>query len=600
MAESPVSILRDSIDRWNQWRAAHPGQPCSLAGQNLSGGYYYEGDFSHVDLSEVDLRRACLIGANFRNADLSGANLSDAYVDGADFRGAILTGTLLEGVNLSRALRDDSMARAKQLSEPTSREASSKNSREIVKENPAEKYKVEKSKKEKSKKEKSKKEKSKKEKYKEEKYEKEKYQKERYAEGVTIATRQPLGVHERQQTIQETRPAASSQPARSQTATQLAVKATQSTANKTIEEASRTQRDRSFPFLLPAIATVGMAVALSAALFYVAVFNNPFRSRTDTATDSTLDTAADSDTATPVGSSPNPPSLSLVKSLRESSQVWAVTTFMRPDGRVLVMGGNSDGDITIWDGPTGEILHRLTDHNDTIRTLAVSPSGQRLVSGSGDGIKVWQPETGELLYSLPAEPGFPIWSVAISPDEQTFVSGDYSGNITVWDLETGEQRYRQQVDVPVWSVAVAPDGDSFVSGSSDRTIRQWSLTTGELIQELTGHKDAVRAVAISPDGETLISGSWDATIKVWDLASGELTDTLDSHSDRVVSLAISPDGQSFASSSVDRTLKIWDLPNRQLAKTLDTSDNWVLTVDFDPAEQTLVSGGKDQTIKIWQ
>lgn len=367
-------------------------------------------------------------------------------------------------------------------------------------------------------------------------------------------------------------------------------------------------------FWVPAITTAGMAVALLSALLYFALFNNPFRS--SQSEDSTSqpegiagqpeDIASQSrdvenqPDAIPDNGAQATPGLNLVKSLRESSPVWAVTTFARPEGQVLVMGGNADGDINIWDGLTGEILHPLTAHNDTVRTLAVSPSGQRLVSGSGDGIKVWQPQTGELLYSLPTEPGLPIWTVSISPDEQTFVSGDYGGNVTVWDLETGEQRYRKQIDVPVWSIAIAPDGESFVGGSSDKKVRQWDLETGELMQTLTGHDDAVRAVALSPDGDTLISGSWDSTIKVWTLENGELAATLAGHDDRVVSLAISPDGETLASSSIDSTLKLWDLPSRQLIKTLDNNDDWILTVAFDPMAQTLVSGSKDQKIKIWQ
>ncbi|MEL6488944.1 MAG: WD40 repeat domain-containing protein, partial [Cyanobacteria bacterium J06621_3] len=292
--------------------------------------------------------------------------------------------------------------------------------------------------------------------------------------------------------------------------------------------------------------------------------------------------------------------LSLVNALPGASQVWAVATHIRPDGQIWVMSGNADGQIKIRDGRTGETLRTLSEHNDTIRTLAVSSTGDRLVSGSGDGIKVWQLETGELLYTLPAEAGSPVWSVAISPDDRTFISGDYSGNITAWDLETGEQQYATNVKAPVWSVAIAPDSQSFVSGSSDRTIRQWDLANGRLLQEFSGHKDAVRAVAISADGATLASGSWDSTIKLWDLDSGELKTTLRGHSDRVVSLAISPDSSTLASSSIDNTLKMWDIPSQQLINTLDNSDNWVLTVAFDLKEGTLVSGGKDQTIKLWQ
>jgi len=67
----------------------------------------------------------------------------------------------------------------------------------------------------------------------------------------------------------------------------------------------------------------------------------------------------------------------------------------------------------------------------------------------------------------------------------------------------------------VWSVAISPDGQTLVSGSSDKTIKVWDLSTGKLVRTLTGHTGIVWSVAISPDGQTLVSGSLDKTIKMW-------------------------------------------------------------------------------------
>ncbi len=316
--------------------------------------------------------------------------------------------------------------------------------------------------------------------------------------------------------------------------------------------------------------------------------------------DSLADTVQTAIAAESSAETPSKTPLRLVRSLNELSQVWSVATYVQEDGHMMVVGGNADGDIKIWDGPIGKLVSVLIGHTDVVRTVAVANSGERLVSGSGDGIKVWEPQSRELLYSLPAEAGSPVWTVAISPDERTFISGDYGGTITVWDMENGEALYQQYVGVPVWSIAIAPDGNSFVSGNDDGTIIQWDLMTGSIIKEFKGHDSTVRAVAITPDGKTLASGSWDTTIRLWDIDGGELKNTLTEHRGRVVALAISSDGKTLASGSVDRTLKTWDLSTQQLVKTLDTNSNWVLTVAFDPVEQTLISGGKDQDVKVWQ
>lgn len=97
-----LSLLQQDIDAWNQWRAEHPAAPCSLGSLDLSQGYFFDGNFSSVDLSGADLRRACLIGADFRYANLAGADLSEAYLGEAVFWGANLSGVKLAGAHVER------------------------------------------------------------------------------------------------------------------------------------------------------------------------------------------------------------------------------------------------------------------------------------------------------------------------------------------------------------------------------------------------------------------------------------------------------------------------------------------------------------------
>ncbi len=110
---------------------------------------------------------------------------------------------------------------------------------------------------------------------------------------------------------------------------------------------------------------------------------------------------------------------------------------------------------------------------------------------------------------------------------------------------------------PVWSVAISPDGQTLVSGSRDKTIKVWELSTGRLMRTLTDHAAEVWSVAISPDGQTLVSESRDKTIKVWELSTGKLVRTLTSHAAEVWSVAISPDGQTLVSGGQDNTIKVW-------------------------------------------
>jgi eukaryotic-like serine/threonine-protein kinase len=110
----------------------------------------------------------------------------------------------------------------------------------------------------------------------------------------------------------------------------------------------------------------------------------------------------------------------------------------------------------------------------------------------------------------------------------------------------------------VWSVAISPDGRTALSGSHDKTLKLWELATGKELRTFTGHTGPVNSVAIARDGRTALSGSSDNTLKLWDLASGKQLRTLTGHSEGVSRVAIAPDGRTAISGSGDNTLKLWD------------------------------------------
>ena len=145
-----------------------------------------------------------------------------------------------------------------------------------------------------------------------------------------------------------------------------------------------------------------------------------------------------------------------------------------PDSKILASGGD-DAAIILWDVKTGNQLTTLTGHLKRISALVFSADSKTLASSSGNEIRLWDANTGNLIGSLDSVKN--VGALAVSPDGKTFASGSWEGLIQVWDL--------------------AP--------------------TFQVQSTFTGHQGAIYVLMFSPDGKTLASGSNDGTILLWDM-----------------------------------------------------------------------------------
>jgi WD40 repeat protein len=280
-----------------------------------------------------------------------------------------------------------------------------------------------------------------------------------------------------------------------------------------------------------------------------------------------------------------------------------------PDGKTLA-SGSFDRTIILWDVATRRSIATLTGHSDSVYSVAFSPDGQTLASGSFDRtIILWDVATRRSIATLTGHSEL-VRSIAFSPDGQTLASGSNDNTIILWDVATPRSIATLTGHFgSVNSVAFSPDGQTLASGSNDNTIILWDVATQKEITPLEGHFGSVNSVAFSPDGQTLASGSEDNTIQLWDrddtimwyMARGRSIATLtgDSYGFLVLSVAFSPDGKTLASGSVDDTMKLWDVATGRSIATL-ISSRGVGSVAFSPDGKTLASGSGDHTIKIWQ
>jgi len=118
-------------------------------------------------------------------------------------------------------------------------------------------------------------------------------------------------------------------------------------------------------------------------------------------------------------------------------------------------------------------------------TVALSANGKLLASGSGDGtVEIWKLDYGTLLFTLTGHKSG-IESLAFSPDGTVLASGSggYGGadtmndyTIRLWSITDGSSlNVLKGHNGGVLSLAFTPDGNLLMSGSDDGTIRIWGI-----------------------------------------------------------------------------------------------------------------------------
>ncbi len=176
--------------------------------------------------------------------------------------------------------------------------------------------------------------------------------------------------------------------------------------------------------------------------------------------------------------------------------------------------------ITLYDVKSRKPLAALKGHARNVESVAFSPDGTLLASGSRDEtIKLWDVKTGKELATLKGEWGA-ARSVVFSPNGKLLASGHGNGVVKLWDVASRKEsvplRWRGNL-ADCNSVAFSPDGKS-LAAACDTKVRWWDVSTGNELLALEGHTRQVVSVAFSPDGNLLASGSIDRTIKLWKIA----------------------------------------------------------------------------------
>ena len=250
----------------------------------------------------------------------------------------------------------------------------------------------------------------------------------------------------------------------------------------------------------------------------------------------------------------------------------------------------------------------FSDHTRAVTTLAWSPNGEYIASGSADQrVLVWRAADGVLLYTFYGYTSA-VTSVTWSSDTMCIAScGNTDGTIQIWEAMNGNQptsfhEHRGKALALAW----ASNKEMIASGGEDRNVRVWDADNGRLAFKFTGHSGSVRYLAWMPPGVfPLASASADGTVRIWMFPPSQASSFIAvyrGHRGPVNALAWSPDRTMIASTSDDGTVQVWRVTNGKLVFTYRGHTGkvnavaWLLTPDGKPL---IASGGEDSILRTW-
>ena len=276
-----------------------------------------------------------------------------------------------------------------------------------------------------------------------------------------------------------------------------------------------------------------------------------------------------------------------------------------PNGRWIAAASRKGG-VEIWpltaDGPP----HRLLVEGVRVTTLAVSPDGRSLATGTGSGSVLILTVAGSGLRELRGFQGA-VWSVSFDrTGERIAANGRLAGGrheiIRVFDLDTGDVKDFDPGDgKDIASVAFLADGgllsSSFgglrridlATGSSQLLLAQPGLaflgpdgrhvlllrtenpnfpegtaTVYDLKEQrgwpLRTHGNQVTLMNWDPSGRRVVTGSRDGIVRVGPV-TGEEPHLLIGHHAPVWGVRVDATGRLVASASEDGTVRIWPVPD---------------------------------------
>jgi WD40 repeat protein len=219
--------------------------------------------------------------------------------------------------------------------------------------------------------------------------------------------------------------------------------------------------------------------------------------------------------------------------------------------------------IFIYHVPSGQEVTRLSDtnvsatygdaraavpHLDLVESLAFSPDGDLLASGSYREVKLWRRSRAEPRIMLETNTS----ALGVSSDGRWTALGFTNGTISIGDAPALEAH-----EGAVTALSFAPDNQTFASVGRDGFLRLWNAADSASMAETNL---GCELVSVSWGGTNrLASAGSDKVIRIWDFTGTGLVQLKEIKQEvAVTAVALRPDGKRLAFAGTDNVIRLWN------------------------------------------
>ena len=287
-----------------------------------------------------------------------------------------------------------------------------------------------------------------------------------------------------------------------------------------------------------------------------------------------------------------------------------------PDKSTVAAGRGNQ--IIVYDAGSGKQVRTLVapglkapdgkavkaSHLSLVESMAFSPDGRYLASGSFQEVNLWDAQTGALRKKLT---GFVhnVVAITFSADGKLMATGGGAptedGEVKVFEVGSWKQitNIKGGHSDTVYGIAFSPDHTKIASCGADKFVKVFEVPSGKFIKSFEGHTHQVLDVGWHSDGKLLASAGADNTVKVWDYEKGEQVRTIKAHNKQVTRLVFVGKTPNFATCSGDAQVKFWNVQNGGNVRNFGGNTDFVYAVGVTPDGSLVAAGGEEGVVRLY-